>query len=248
MFNKSKILFTLLISLLFSCSTINLERKMDPPFKSYVKVYHTISIKQCTENFEDSCPIGNFGSMGSGMIVKIFKDNSLVITAGHVCRSEVDDAKISSYSESVHVVDYNGISHQAHVVKASQDNSMGSVDMCALWVPTLKHEGIKFSMFRPRAGQELYYIGSPAGIFHPPVAPILTGIYSGQIDASNALISIPATGGSSGSAVMDLNNKIVGILWAAHKFSNVSIMTNWDASSLFLYDVVQLYKQDKIPK
>tara|TARA_Y100000004_G_scaffold188081_1_gene241720 strand:- start:1570 stop:2316 length:747 start_codon:yes stop_codon:yes gene_type:complete len=248
MFSKSKILFTLLFSLLFSCTAINLERKIDPPLKSYVKVYHTISIKECTKNFKDSCPRGDFGSMGSGIIMEIVKDSNLVITAGHVCKSDVDEEKISSYSEAVHVVDHTGTSHQAHIVKASQDNAKGSVDMCALWVPTLKHKGVKFSMFRPRPGQELYYIGSPAGIYHPPVAPILTGIYSGQIDASNALITIPATGGSSGSAVMDLNNRVVGILWAAHNFSNVSIMTNWDASALFLYDVLNLYKQNKIPK
>ncbi len=245
---KSKILFTLLLSLLFSCTTINLERKINPPLESYVKIYHTISINECTKNFKDSCPKGNFGSMGSGIIMNIAEESNLVITAGHVCRSEVEEDKISSYSETVHVVDYNGRSHQAHIVKASQDNAKGSVDMCALWVPTLKYKGVKFSMFRPRAGQELYYIGSPAGIYHPPVAPILTGIYSGQIDASNALISIPAAGGSSGAAVMDLNNRVVGILWAAHNFSNVSIMTNWDASALFLYDVLKLYKQNKIPK
>ena len=96
-------------------------------------------------------------------------------------------------------------------------------------------------MFGPKIGQELYYIGSPSGIYHPPVAPIMTGIYSGQIDASNSLVSIPATGGSSGSAVMDLNNRIVGILWAAHQFHHVSIVTNWHATSLFLYDIVRMY-------
>ena len=113
--------------------------------------------------------------------------------------------------------------------------------MCALWVPTLKTKKVKFSMFRPKVGQELYYMGAPEGIYHPPVVPLMTGLYSGQIDSSNALISIPATGGSSGSAVMDVNNRVVGILWAAHNFHHVSIMTNWDATALFLYKVSQLY-------
>jgi hypothetical protein len=159
-----------------------------------------------------------------------------------VCESEVDQSKISVYSEEVHIIDHRGMEHQAHVIKATQDDKKGSVDMCALWVPTLKEKGVKFSSFRPRPGQELYYIRSPQGIYHPPVAPILTGIYSGQIDASNSMISIPATGGSSGSAVMDMNNRVVGILWAAHKFHHVSIMTNWDATALFLYNVVKTYE------
>jgi len=117
--------------------------------------------------------------------------------------------------------------------------------MCALWVPTLRTDGVEFSMFRPKVGQELYYMGAPEGIYYPPVVPLLSGMYSGQIDASNALISIPATGGSSGSAVMDVNNKVVGILWAAHNFHHVSIMTNWDASAIFLWKVTEMYSGRK---
>lgn len=241
MLKKSKLLLILFFPLFFSCSNINLQRKVIPPFKSYVKVYHSIKIIQCTEKFKQNCPVGQYHSMGSGMLVNLIEDESIVVTAGHVCESDVDKDKISVYSEEVTVIDYSGKEHNTHVIKSSADDGKGSVDMCALWVPTLKQKGVSFSIFRPRAGQELYYIGSPSGIHHPPVAPILTGIYSGQIDASNSLTSIPAIGGSSGSVVMDLNNKMVGVLWAAHKFSNVSIMTNWDSSAIFLYEVSQMY-------
>ena len=245
MFRKSKLLFILFFCSLLSCTTIDLKRKVIPPLKSYVKVKHSIIIEKCHSKFEKMCPIGKYQSMGSGMVVDIIEEQTIVITAGHVCEASVDSEKIQTYQESVTIVDHKGMEHNSYVIKATADNSKGSVDMCALWIPTLKQKGIKFSSFRPRPGQELYYVGSPAGIYHPPVAPILTGIYSGQIDASNALISIPAVGGSSGSVVMDLNNKMVGVLWAAHNFSNVSIMTNWDASSIFLYEIVKMYNGDK---
>jgi len=238
---KSKLLFILFLSSLFSCTTIDLQRKVIPPFKSYVKVIHSVKILQCTEQFKNRCPIGEYVSLGSGMVVNIVKEHTTVITAGHVCDSEIDKEKISLFSQDVTIIDHNGTEHQTMVIKTSQDNSKGSIDMCALWVPTLKQDGVDFSSFPPRAGQELYYVGSPAGIYHPPVAPVLMGIYSGQIDASNSLTSIPAIGGSSGSVVMDLNNKMVGVLWAAHNFSNVSIITNWDASAIFLYEVTQMY-------
>lgn len=241
MLRKSKILLTLFLPLFFSCTPIDLQRKVIPPFKSYVKVYHTIKISDCTKEFKSKCPTGEYLSLGSGMILELIPGETTVITAGHVCESDVDKEKIVSYTESVYVVDHAGREHNSYVIKSSPDDGKGSVDMCALWVPTLKEEGIRFSSYRPRAGQELYYVGSPAGIYHPPVAPILTGIYSGQIDASNALISIPAVGGSSGSAVMDLNNRMVGVLWAAHSFQSVSIMTNWDASAIFLYEVAKMY-------
>jgi hypothetical protein len=179
--------------------------------------------------------------MGSGMVVNMIEDQTIVITAGHVCESEVDESRISNHVQEVSVVDYKGNQHQAHVIKATHDNGMGSVDMCALWVPTLKEGGVDFSMFAPKPGQEVYYLGSPAGIYHPPVMPILTGIFSGDIDASNAMAGVPAVGGSSGSIILDMNNKMVGVLWAAHNFHHVTIITNWHASALFLHEVIQMY-------
>lgn len=242
---KSKNLFLLILPIFLSCTTVDLQRKVVPPLKSYVKVYHSITILKCTEKYKKNCPIGKYVSMGSGMLVNIIDQEKTVITAGHVCQSEVDNEKISDSTQKVSVIDFRGIEHNATIIKTSQDDAKGSVDMCALWVPTLLGKGVDFSSFRPRPGQELYYIGSPSGIYHPPVAPILTGIYSGQIDASNSLISIPATGGSSGSVVMDLNNKMVGVLWAAHNFRNVSIMTNWESSAIFLYEVSKMYNGKK---
>ena len=227
--------------MIFSCTTINLARKVDPPIKSYVKVLHTVKIAECLPEFQNMCPKGEFMSMGSGMVVNMIEDQTIVITAGHVCESEIDEERISQHSQEVSVVDFRGNQHQAHVIKATHDNGMGSVDMCALWVPTLRQSGVDFSMFPPRPGQEVYYLGSPAGIYHPPVMPILTGLYSGAIDASNAMVGVPAVGGSSGSVILDMNNKMVGVLWAAHNFHHVTIMTNWHASALFLYEVVQMY-------
>lgn len=245
MTRKSTLLFGLLSFLFLSCTTVNLQRKVEPPLKSFVKVHHTVIISKCTEKFKNMCPVGEYGSMGSGIVMDLIENQTTVITAGHVCTSDVDEDKIASYEEFVQVQDYRGMMHRAYVILSSHDDGKGNVDMCALWVPTLKTESVKFSMFGPRPGQELYYMGAPEGIYHPPVMPLLSGLYSGQIDASNALISIPATGGSSGSAVMDMNNRVVGILWAAHNFHHVSIMTNWHATALFLYNVTQMYNGKK---
>lgn len=227
-----------------SCTTIDLQRKVAPPVRSYTKILHTVEIVKCTPQFEAMCPKGEHMSMGSGLIVNLIEDETIIITAGHVCQSEVEERMIAEHRQSVSVVDYTGKIHQAHIIKSSQDNGKGAVDMCALWVPTLKQNGIKFSMFEPKVGQEVYYIGSPAGIFHPPVAPVLIGIYSGITDASNAMITAPATGGSSGSVIMDLNNRMIGVLWAVHPdFHHATIVTNWRASAIFLDQVIKKFKK-----
>jgi hypothetical protein len=238
-------MFILSMSVLFSCTTVDLRRKVTPPLGSFVKVYHSIKISECTDKYKNKCPVGEYHSMGSGMLVNVIEGEKIVITAGHVCESEIDTEKVAVSSQTVSVLDFRGIEHNARIIKTSQDDGKGSVDMCALYVPTLTGKSVGFSQFKPKPGQELYYVGAPAGIYHPPAAPILTGIYSGHIDASNSLISIPATGGSSGSVVMDLNNKMVGVLWAAHSFKNISIMTSWDSSAIFLYEVSKLYNNKK---
>ena len=246
---KNLFLLSLLLVPLISCTTINRSVKVDPPIKSYVKINHLLNISECKKKFKDICPSPNYDfiSLGSGMVIELVPGQTIVLTAGHVCEADVDTEKVKSYSESIHVTDHTGKQHQAHVIKASADNGKGSIDACALWVPTLKTSGVKLSMFPPLVGQELYYIGSPAGVYHPPVVPIFTGIYSGSIDTSNSMLSIPAVGGSSGSAVLDMNNRVVGILWAAHEFHHISIITNWDVTMIFLKDVYKMYRGVKTP-
>ena len=240
---KSIVLLSLFHMLFMGCVSIDRSVKVKPPTTSYVKITHSLKILSCKKGFEPVCPDPEmeFTSLGSGMVIDLVPDQTIVLTAGHVCSSDIDDRKVKEHSEAVYVTDYLGRDHQAYVIKSTPDNGRGSIDACALWVPTLKVDGVKLSSYPPKVGQELYYIGSPAGVYHPPVAPIFTGIYSGTLDTSNSMLSIPAVGGSSGSAVLDMNNRVVGILWAAHQFHHISIITNWDITMLFLTDVYKLY-------
>ena len=246
---KSILLLSLFLLPLISCVAIDRSTKITPPLKSYVKVNHSLKILECKPGFEAICPNPDFEflSMGSGMVIDLIPNQTIVLTAGHVCTADIDTVKVKNYSEEVHITDFSGREHQAHIIKATPDNGKGSIDACALWVPTLKVKGVKLSDFPPAVGQELYYVGSPAGVYHPPVAPIFTGIFSGVLDTSNSMLSIPAVGGSSGSAVMDLNNRVVGILWAAHEFHHISIITNWDITMIFLHEVYQMYTGPKYP-
>ena len=49
---KSKNLFLLFLPIFLSCTTVDLQRKVVPPLKSYVKVYHSITILKCTEKYK----------------------------------------------------------------------------------------------------------------------------------------------------------------------------------------------------
>ena len=205
-----------------------------PPVTSFVKVFNTIEISSCKDKKDIRCPIGTRTSAGSGIAAFIVKDKMTVLTSGHVCEIIVTDA-IDKYTQSIQVLDHQNTLHQAWPILVSHGNGIGSVDACVLWVPTLTTKKVKISRKSPQIGEELYYIGAPAGIYHPPTVLILKGIFSGKIDASSALVSFPAKGGSSGSGVLNNNNEIVGLVWGVNSsFEHATLITNHKAFMLFI--------------
>lgn len=243
-----KIHFLLLVfcSFLTSCARPSYTLKLNPPLKSYVKIYNTIEIKSCKDTLPktlQACPVGHYTSTGSGMAVFVVPREPTIITAGHVCTPPVADF-IEGYENSIKVQDHTGTFHQAHLIKSSLDNSIGSPDMCALWVPSLNVKPVFVSNKSPTPGQFLYYIGSPGGVYHPPTAPILTGVFSGPVDASSSMATFPSIGGSSGSVVLSVRNRMVGVLFATHpKIHHVTIMTSFKSTKVFLKSVKESFNK-----
>ena len=208
----------------------------NPPTKSFVKVLHNIKILNCVDDQNTSCQTGEWSRSGSGMSVEIISNKNTVITAGHVCNIEVNEKIVKEHIQSVYVLDHQETMHQAYVIShTSINNSQNSADLCLLWVPSLNVPKVKISKNEPIVGEELYYIGAPAGIYHPPVAPIFKGVFSGKLDNSSSMFTAPAMGGSSGSAVLNSKNELVGVLFAANvKFHHISLITNYYATIIFI--------------
>jgi hypothetical protein len=237
-----KITFLLIFSSLFilSCTKANHMVRLNPPIKSFVKIHNSIEIKSCKGDLPKKltqCPIGVFHSTGSGMAVAIVSGKSIVITAGHLCAPTMADF-ISEYQNVIRVQDHTGRMHQAHLIKSSLDNSIGNPDMCALHVPSLAVKEVRVSRRPPLIGEHIYYIGAPKGVFHPPTAAILTGIFSGPIDASSSMVTAPAAPGASGAVILDYNNRMLGVLYATHPgFRHITLITSYKSTMVFLNDV-----------
>ena len=240
---KNKIVLSFFVFLLYSCSATNVNSKIiNPPTKSFVKVFHTANVISCAEPSDPKCPIGLFRSTGSGMAIDVIPDIMTVITAGHVCDSRPTE-KINEIVQTVEVLDHKKTVHQAWPIMLTHTNNKGSSDLCLLWVPSLNVEKIKTSILKPRVGEELYYIGAPMGIYHPPTVPIIRGTFSGHIDLSSSMITAPAVGGSSGAAILNFDNRIVGIVWGSNmSFHHVSLMTRHDVFIKFLDNARKRYE------
>jgi len=227
-------------------NTVGANSIIKPPTYSFVKVFNDLQIQACVAEKDEEgkeCPIGHYRSTGSGMAVDVVENEMIVLTAGHVCETRLNDF-ISEHTLTVTVMDHSGQNHQSHIIRSSLDNSEGEPDLCALYVPTLNVKKIQLSGMPPRTGDQIYYIGAPMGIYHRPVAPIFRGTYSGIIDASSAMVTLPATGGSSGSSVLNMNNRVIGTLYATHpNFHHVTVMTNYYATLVFLNEVRKNFKK-----
>jgi len=207
-----------------------------------------MEITRC-EKVTKKCQTKTFHSIGSGLIVDIGTAEVIVLSAGHVCSSEqdvLDDNDIYTYKtiETISVLNYEKRFYDAHVIHHNQATKKSS-DLCTLYIPYMRQGDIKqkirMSKTPPRIGEDIYYIGAPRGIYHPPTALIVAGIFSGKIDNYSSLVSAPAAPGASGSVILSKNNRIYGVLWAVHPgFPTATITTSYEETYDFLIETKKL--------
>ena len=244
--NKSLIflLFFACISLP-SCTTKNnnhsnrtKKTKRIIPVGSFVKIHSVFSIDECKKEKETACKTGTFASSGSGISIGMYQGGSVVLTAGHMCYVSMDPKFADAIQKAHRKIKGENIRGElldGNVV-AMTSGAMDQRDLCMVYIPNLMTDGVKIAARPPRIGEEVISLSAPVGIFHSPTFPILLGLYSGLIPGSpNALTTIPAVGGSSGSGILNENMALVGILYAtAQAFNNISLISNYYQTMSFI--------------
>ena len=129
---------------------------------------------------------------------------------------------------------------EAKVHKISEDflNGNGN-DLCLLKTKRIKDiKPLRLASGEPKPGERLYAMSAPFGVYHPPNPVFLTGMHSGPLTNYNkhhSLISIPAISGSSGSAVLNKDGRVVGVIFAANmRFHHITLMVNHKSVKEFL--------------
>jgi len=249
--NMTKLL-SLITILLLSCTptislqtsslirTSSVEKGTKFPTQSFVLVRKILTVHECNQKDSKECRTGVFRALGSGISVGKFKNGTLFLTAGHVCDDGLSQEQLSHIKDheiTMQVLDTRSRESNAtivHKVLGGPDQ----IDMCMLFAKDFIVDGVTVASKAPELGERVFAISAPAGIFHPPTVPILDGLYSGPIPGTgNAMVTIPAIGGSSGSGIFNKDMRLVGILFATHPYFNIITLTSEHrAMLLFMND------------
>ena len=246
-----KFLFLFLsILLLNSCVSSNYSRF---PTQSFVKVHTKMTIHSCSESTEkvSECRSENFYSVGSGSVVFHKNSKTFILTAGHVCDAEVDD-QLKPYVTSVDmqfkIQNIKNDFYNVTVKNIAQEYVNGNeLDLCILESDGIIDMPRLHVAFKgPNVGDPVYNVAAPTGFFYPPTVPVLSGHYSGPLsNKHHDLLTIPATGGSSGSPVLNSKGELIGLIFAANvNFNHLTIAIRYE--SLREYLQRNLYSQPSL--
>lgn len=217
-----------------SCGTSSFYNKF--PGESFVKVHTKMTVKVCTESSDEmsACQDSNFYSVGSGSVVHHKKGKTFILTAGHVCHSELEgplkeianSVKVrfkvqNTKNEWYHVKVYN---ISPHFINGNE------LDLCLLESDgIISMPSLHLALSGPKVGEKVYNVAAPTGFFDPPTVPLLSGYYSGPLGKYHSLVTVPAVGGSSGSPVLNERGELIGLIFAANlEFQHLAISIRYE--------------------
>lgn len=185
----------LLFSLSAGCNHTRLDLLKTQPSKAEINLYQVrqsfVGIYK-TEMLESARVLKSFGS---GMTV----GKHLVLTAAHVC------AGAPTSLVKLMVIDIKGRQFLAEIKKKDVLN-----DICLVEVNKLPGKAIVVSDEAPFEGQSVWSVAAPYGLWAPGMVPILAGHFAGTTKGKQ-FYTFRLAPGSSGSAVVNRDGKIVGI-------------------------------------
>jgi len=181
-------------------------------------------------------------SSASGVVISQSQSHIFIMTANHFCIDTPPENNMSMEGERSIQVYIGNTTRDAKIVFEDEDN-----DLCLLEALKLKKENftpVRFAKEMPNIGDKLYNFAAPNGIGSPNTKLMFDGYFAG-CEQGFCMYSIPATFGSSGSAVYNEKGELVSILVAAAiEFENVSMGPDIEKISNFVKsidEVVDIY-------
>ena len=227
------------ITYFFSCNGKQIPIELAKPvfvdkhkdqLANFVFLVKETSLEDCGEDEEGPCssfvvPIAS----ASGVVLSQSKSNIFILTAQHFCADDPTTTMLGEKSIRAFIGDS---SREVFIVTYEPIN-----DICLLQGLRLKGEDfkrVKLAEDMPLIGEKVYNIAAPDGMASPNTKLMFDGYFSG-CENSHCVYTVPATFGSSGSAVYNKDGELISILVAAAtRFENVSMGPHIKAITFFI--------------
>jgi S1-C subfamily serine protease len=166
-------------------------------------------------------------STASGFVFKTYDDSIMVLTANHFCNPShygLEDEFISMMEGERKITIFNNdIQRNATIEYYDKQN-----DICVLKAEKKKEDNffkVKFANKMPNIGDKIYNVSAPHGIASPNVILLFDGYFGGcNITFNGCIFTIPASSGSSGSAVYNKKGELISIIVSSLvSFDNISM-------------------------
>jgi hypothetical protein len=214
-----------LLLFLLSCVTPNKNTELQS--NSLVSVTELLLI--CEENKEETCKIGASFAKGTATRVR-YGTNYYWLTAGHVCTSvgEIQNSVTVKRKVLITIAD-SGEKKEFEEISYNLKK-----DLCA--IKAEKGPARDLAIKNPNKKDHVYTVAYPSGAFDKDVFPMYEGRWAGFMkDQNKCLTSIPVAGGSSGAAVLNSRDEVVGVVSSVMKnFNHFSLIVCLDDVRDFL--------------
>jgi S1-C subfamily serine protease len=229
------------------CTTIkisNSQNKEIYPRHSFVQVRQFVKLEGCglqKGTNEPKCQTAEMKYVSSGAYVfhsEVEEGKSYILTAGHSCQNKlppvqnIEGFKIVNKGSRFKVVGLNGSQHDAVVV-----NINTRFDLCLMSVSDVHRKPpiLKVADKEPLRGEEVINMAAPHGLFWSGTVLIFKGIFSGYHSRGYSVYTIPTKPGSSGSPIINSDNKLIGVIFAGYRMiENVGLSSPLVAIKVFL--------------
>jgi len=214
------------------------------PRGAFAQIQQAVELEGCgldPETKEERCQQVTMRSVSSGAYVfisEVADDLAYVLTAGHSCTSRapkeqmVDGFRIRNLGSSFKVVDLNGSEHEAEVVHVTT-----RYDLCLLRVYNvlIKPPILRVAKKAPTRGDVATNLAAPHGLYWANTVLIFKGTFSGYHNRGYSVYTIPTKPGSSGSPILNKENKLIGVIFAGYPvMENIGLSSPLVAIRIFL--------------
>ena len=215
---------------LFSCHghpkivETDFNKEFNHQLSNFTFLVKEVNIVFCEDTDEEktTCDEITFpDSSASGVVISQSQSHVFIMTANHFCVDVPPEANMSMEGDRIIQAYIGHTKRDAKIIFEDEEN-----DLCLLGALKFERENftpVKFAKEMPDIGDKLYNFPAPNGIGSPNTRLMFDGFFAG-CEQGFCMYTIPATFGSSGSAVYNEKGELVSILVAAAiEFENVSM-------------------------